>query len=94
MFGICKLIRMDIAALRKDLGLSLDAFAARIGLKSRGQMSSLESGARKPSVRVALEIERLSSGRIKAAELNPDIALIERFRAEAANDDAPASEAA
>lgn len=85
---------MDIQSLRQELGLSLGAFAARLGLKSRGQASSLESGARKPSVRVALEIERLSGGRISAADLNPDIALIERFRAEAANDDAPASEAA
>ncbi|WP_409514445.1 helix-turn-helix domain-containing protein [Brevundimonas sp.] len=85
---------MDIQSLRQELGLSLGAFAAQLGLKSRGQASSLESGARKPSIRVALEIERLAGGRIKAADLNPDIALIERFREEAANDISSQSEAA
>lgn len=93
MFGICKHSRMDITALRKELGLSQEAFAPRVGLKSKGHVSTLErTGV--ASVRVALQIERLSGGRIKAADLNPDIALIERFRAEAANDDQRPSEAA
>ncbi|MNL44944.1 hypothetical protein D3C87_1675560 [compost metagenome] len=84
---------MDITALRKELGLSQGAFAVRVGLKSKGHVSTLErTGV--ASVRVALQIERLSGGRIKAADLNPDIALIERFRAQAANDALPQSEAA
>lgn len=93
MFGLCELYRMDITALRKELGLSQEAFAPRVGLKSKGHVSTLErTGV--ASVRVALQIERLSGGRIKAGDLNPDIALIERFRAEAANDPLPQSEAA
>lgn len=78
---------MDIVSLRKELGLSQEAFAARVGLKSKGHVSTLErTGV--ASVRVALAIERLSDGRIKAADLNPDVALVESFRAEAANDEA------
>lgn len=94
MFGMCKLLRMDITALRKELGLSQEAFAARVGLKSKGHLSQIERGEQTPSVRVALEIERLSGGRIKAASLSADVALVERFRAEAANDDQSAAEVA
>jgi DNA-binding transcriptional regulator YdaS (Cro superfamily) len=45
-------------------------------------------------VRVALEIERVSEGRIPASDLNPDVALVRSFRLEAANDASPSSEAA
>jgi transcriptional regulator with XRE-family HTH domain len=94
MFVICEHACMDIASLRTELGLSMEAFAAALGLKSRGQAHDLEAGKRRPSVRVALEIERLSDGRLRAADLNPDVALVEAFRA-AANDDAsPQEEAA
>lgn len=86
MFGICKRRRMDIAELRKDLGLSQEAFAARVGLKSKGHLSQIERGEQTPSVRVALEIERVSEGRVKASDLNPDVALVRSFRLEAAND--------
>lgn len=94
MFGMCKLLRMDIADLRKDLGLSQEAFAACLGLKSKGHLSQIERGEQTPSVRVALAIERISGGRVLAADLNPDVAMVERFRAEAANDTTPNSEAA
>jgi transcriptional regulator with XRE-family HTH domain len=76
---------MDITALRKEIGLSQEQFAALLGLKSKGHVSNLERGER-PSVRVALELERLSEGRLRAADLNPDVAMVEQFRAEAAND--------
>lgn len=90
---MCKLLRMDITALRKELGLSQEAFAVRVGLKSKGHVSTLErTGA--ASLRVALEIERLSEGRINAADLNPDVALVRQFTAEAANDDTRPEKAA
>jgi transcriptional regulator with XRE-family HTH domain len=76
MFPMCELWRMDIQSLRKELGLSLEAFAAAIGLKSKGQVSDLEAGNRAPSVPVALAIERLSDGRISAADLNRDVAMV------------------
>lgn len=68
---------MEIAELREELGLTQAAFAARVGLRSKGYVCELEA-ADKPraSVRVALEIEKLSGGRIKAAELNPGVALV------------------
>lgn len=85
---------MEIAALRKELGLSLDGFAAAIGLKSRGQVHEIVSGSRTPSVPVALEIERLSEGRIPADTLNKDVALVRSFKLEAANDTSDQSAAA
>lgn len=75
---------MDIVSLRKELGLSQEAFAALVGLKSKGHLSDIERGNETPSVRVALEIERVSAGRVRASELNPDVAMVEQFRA--AND--------
>ena len=84
---------MDITALRKELGLSQEAFAVRVGLKSKGHVSVLERTG-SASLRVALEIERLSSGRIDAADLNPDVALVRQFTAEAANDDTAPEKAA
>jgi len=66
---------MTIAELRKEMGLSLEAFAALLGLKSKGYASDLENETKgtKPSVAVALELERLSGGRIDAAEINEDV---------------------
>ncbi len=67
---------MEISELRKELGLSLRAFAEKIGLKSGGQVHQLENGHAKASVPVALAIERLSGGRIAADGLNGDVALV------------------
>jgi transcriptional regulator with XRE-family HTH domain len=72
---------MDIKSLRAELGLSLEAFAQAIGVSSKGYASDLEKGAT-PSVKVALEIEKLSAGRIAAATLNPDVARVEAAIAE------------
>lgn len=75
MFGLCELYGMEITDLRKELGLSQEAFAALIGLKSKGHVSDLER-TKSASVAVALEIERLSAGRIAADSLNRDVALV------------------
>ena len=68
---------MKIIELRKSLSLSQEAFAKAVGLKSRGYVCGME-GASEPrcSVRVALEIELLSGGRIRASALNSDVALV------------------
>lgn len=63
---------MDIAALRAEMGLSLEEFASRIGLASRGRMSVIEREGR-CSLEVALKIEALSGGRIDAADLSDDV---------------------
>lgn len=68
---------MTITELRKALGLSQEEFARRVGLTSKSYVSELEkSEAPRCSVKVALEIERLSDGRISAVALNPDIGLV------------------
>lgn len=79
---MCKPLPMFVVDLRKELGLSQEAFAALLGLKSKGQISQIERGCEEPSVRVALAIEQLSSGRIPAAQLNADVALVVGFHDE------------
>lgn len=71
---------MTILELRSELGLSLEAFAKAVGLSSKGYAHALEQGTETCSVRVALEIERLSGGRIPARSLNADVALVETAR--------------
>jgi predicted transcriptional regulator len=63
---------MNIADLRSEMGLSLEAFAAQIGLQSRGRMSVIERENR-CSLDVALKIEDLSGGRVDAADLSEDV---------------------
>lgn len=70
----------SVAALRKELGISQEEFARRLGLSSKGHISQLERGDVTCSVETALKIERLSDGRVSAASLNPDVALVERAR--------------
>lgn len=76
MFAPCEPWDMTIADLRSELGLTYAAFAQALGLASRGQARDLEAGRVKCSVRVALEIERLSGNRIAAESLNADVALV------------------
>lgn len=80
---------MTIAELRAELGLSLEAFANAVGLSSKGYAHALEQGG-SCSVRVALEIEKLSGGRIAAASLNPDVGLVETARGMCGEADHPA----
>lgn len=78
-FGLYERERMKISDLREELGLSQEGFGNLLGLKSKSYVSEIENGAR-CSVKVALEIERLSKGRIPAASLNPDVGLVEQAR--------------
>jgi transcriptional regulator with XRE-family HTH domain len=68
---------LTIAALRAELGLSLEAFGAKIGLASKGNVSILERGGA-CSLSVALALEALSGGRLDAAKLNDDVAAARR----------------
>jgi DNA-binding transcriptional regulator YdaS (Cro superfamily) len=71
---------MKVAELRKSLDLSQEAFAAKLGLSSKSYVCELESTG-KCSVRIALEVERLSEGKIPAESLNPDVALVRQASA-------------
>jgi DNA-binding transcriptional regulator YdaS (Cro superfamily) len=67
---------MKIAAFRKDvLGLSQEDFALRIGLSSKSHISEIER-ANKCSPKIALEIERLSEGKVSAAEISAAVRLV------------------
>lgn len=65
---------MDIAGLRAELNLSQEGFARALGISSKGYISELESGHRTPSPRLAVRIEKLSGGKIRAEALNPAVA--------------------
>lgn len=58
---------LTVAALRAELDLTLAQMGARVGL-SKSQMHEVERSGQ-ASLPVALEIERLSAGRIDAAAL-------------------------
>ncbi|HKT85613.1 MAG TPA: hypothetical protein VJQ77_05955 [Novosphingobium sp.] len=84
---------MKIADLRTELGLSLEAFAAEIGLQSRGRMSVIERENR-CSLDVALRIEDLSGGRIDAAELSEDVRKARHGLGDTGSEDAPSPDVA
>ena len=64
---------MDLATYRADRGISLEQCAVELGLSatSKGWISEIERGERPASIRLALRIEKWSSGAVKAASLNP-----------------------
>lgn len=70
--------KLSIQALRNELGLSLEQFAQRVGVASKGYMSKVERGLEGCSPNVALKIEELSNRRINASELNETIAAARR----------------
>ena len=70
-----------IEALRKELNLTQGQFAPLIGLANKGSVSVIERGG-PCSLEVALEIERLSGGRIDAASLSADVARARQPRPE------------
>lgn len=67
---------MTISELRASRNWSLEEFARELGLSSKGHASDIEQGKAKCSVRVALELERISQGALVASELNADVALV------------------
>lgn len=81
---------MDIASLRAEMGLSLEEFAGRVGLASRGRMSVIERENR-CSLDVALKIEALSDGRIDAADLSDDVRAARHGRTVSADALAPSA---
>lgn len=64
---------MDLAAYRQSQGLTQEQCASALGLaaSSKGWISEIESGTRPASLRLALRIEKWSSGAVKAATISP-----------------------
>jgi hypothetical protein len=69
-----------LAQWRAERKLSLEDAAAMFGIRSKGYLSEIERGGR-CSVSIALEIERVTEGKIAAGSLNPDVALVDKARA-------------
>lgn len=67
---------MDIASVRKRMGLSQESFAKALGI-SHKYVSHLETGVRDPSLKLAARIEALSgetglvSARVAEKTANP-----------------------
>ena len=62
---------MDLKAYREARGLSQEACASALGLRSKSYISEIETGARSASLHVALRIERWSEGKVLATSLCP-----------------------
>jgi DNA-binding XRE family transcriptional regulator len=71
---------LTVKELRKELGLSQEAFGDLLAL-SKQRVCELEAG-QKTSVTVALEIERLSGGRIHAGSLSDEVRLVDEARSQ------------
>lgn len=71
LFGMTE--QTTIASLRAELGLTLDEFAAAVGISSKGHVSQIERGLIDCSLSIALKIEQFSCGRIDAAMLSRDV---------------------
>lgn len=79
-FGKYEHQHMTILDFRKSLGLTQEQFAERLGLKSKGQISEIES-TNQCSMKVALKLESLSRGAVNAASVCPAVALVREGRA-------------
>ena len=64
---------MQCASWRKSKGWTQRELAARLGLKSPGRLSTLESGADKWPTDLAIALDRLSAGELPVATLRPDL---------------------
>ena len=60
---------MNFKSYRESRGLSQQDVATALGLKSKGQISSLESGTWDFTLRLALEVEVWSGGEVTALSL-------------------------
>jgi transcriptional regulator with XRE-family HTH domain len=64
---------MALSNWRKSKGWSQADLAARLGLRSKAQISGFETGVLAPKADIAIAIDRLSCGAVPVAELRPDL---------------------
>ena len=60
---------MSIKAFRESRGLSQEQAASELGLRSKGYFSRIESGSTPCPLRLALQIEDWSAGKVPAETL-------------------------
>lgn len=78
---------MDLKAYRESIGLTQAETAAALGLRSKGYVSSLETGAKGAGLKLALRIEQWSGGRVSAATIiKPEDASLLKRSVPPAND--------
>jgi transcriptional regulator with XRE-family HTH domain len=63
-----------LRSVRRSHRLTQKQLAAALGLRSKGYISKLEGGLKPIPLRLALEIQRWSDGKLRAADLCPDAA--------------------
>lgn len=79
-----------LAAYRKSEGLTQTQVIKQLGLRSPGYLSVIERGAAPCPIKLALEIQRWSSGRVSAAALvSADDAELLRLHVQFATGDRP-----
>ncbi len=64
---------MDLLHWRKSQGITLEAMASGVGLRSKGRMSRIERGVERCPTDLAIAIDRLTSGEVPVAALRPDL---------------------
>ncbi|WP_414633061.1 helix-turn-helix domain-containing protein [Brevundimonas sp. UBA7664] len=64
---------MDVPSFRKSKGWSQAELATRLRLRSKGRISTLESGADPWPTDLAIAMDRLSAGEVPVRELRPDL---------------------
>ncbi len=86
--------RSTLKDCREAEGLSQEQLGAAVGVKSKGYLSRIESGAEPAGIRLALRIERFFNGLVRAESLlaREDAELLDRLPAPASAEDSPAAE--
>lgn len=72
-----------LESFRARRGLTLQAMADAMGIRSRGQLSSIEAGERPAGLRLSLQIHQFTDGEVPAHELvTPEDRVLLKFFAE------------
>lgn len=64
---------MDVSEFRSREGISQLELAIQLGLRSKGRISRLETGAAIWPTDLAIQMDRLSKGKVPVAQLRPDL---------------------
>ncbi len=70
---------MDLATYRKQLGISQEACARALGIKSKAYICRIEREPKAASLKVAMRIEKWSGGKVRADTLSKEAADLRRL---------------
>lgn len=63
---------MDLESFRKSRGWTQADLAKTLGLRSKSHVCNIEKGRHRCSVALALRIQRITNGEVRAVDLRPD----------------------